>query len=281
MKFEDFVIPETLDEACAKLKELGDNGFAFSGGTSFQYISDRPGVTAVDISRLDLGGIEAHNGSFRVGANTTLTDLVRFRADGFVLDRVATLIPTHQIRNISTVAGNIARLFPWSELPLALLVLDATITIHGNGDRSIGAEEFFAGRPSRLLAAGELITSIEVPSVVTGTGFGYKKESVTNAAFSLMTAAAAVTVKDGNMAKVRLAVGAAVPVPTRLTAVEKALEGKAAEASLFADAVADGIKDIGWKGREGMSDEFGAHLAAVVLQDVLEEALGTATGEAS
>lgn len=151
MKFADFLIPETLDQAQEALVALGDRGYAFAGGTAFQYISDRPGATAVDITRLGLDGIEKLDGAFRIGATTTLADLVRYRAEGWVLDRVATRIPTHQVRNISTVGGNISRLFPWSDLPLALLVLEGSIVIREQ--RSAPAPRSISSSPSRSISS--------------------------------------------------------------------------------------------------------------------------------
>ena len=280
MRFDDFLIPQTLDEARAALEALGDRGYAFAGGTAFQYVSDRPGATAVDITRLGLRGIEATDGGFRIGATTTLTDLVRYRADGWVLDRVATRIPTHQVRNISTVGGNISRLFPWSDLPLALLVLEGEVVIRSEEERSYAALEFFTAQPLNRFGHGDLVTAVTVPAVSPPLGFGFKKENITNAAFALMTGAAAITLDGDRMAKVRLAANGALAVPQRLSAVEDALEGRPADPALFAGAVEDGIGGLEWRGREGMSDEFARHLGGVILRDVLERALGAAKGEA-
>ena len=63
MKFADFVIPEGLDEARSVLKKLGKTGFPVAGATAFQYLSDRDGITAVDITRLGLDGIQHLNGT--------------------------------------------------------------------------------------------------------------------------------------------------------------------------------------------------------------------------
>jgi carbon-monoxide dehydrogenase medium subunit len=279
MRFDDFLIPETLDEARQALEALAGKGYAFAGGTAFQYVSDRPGVTAVDITRLGLRGIDRTDDGFRVGATTTLTDLVGYRADGWVLDRVATRIPTHQVRNISTVGGNISRLFPWSDLPLALLVLEAGVVIRGEQERTFEALEFFTAQPLNQFSHGDLVTAVVVPAVAPPLGFGFKKESTTNAAFSLMTAAAAITLDGGRLAKVRLAANAALPVPMRLPGVEAALEGGPADPALFEAAVEDGIAGLDWRGREGMSDEFARHLGTVILRDVLEQALEAAKGE--
>ena len=279
MRFDDFLIPRTLDEARQALTALGERGYAFAGGTAFQYVSERSGATAVDITRLGLRGIERTEGGFRVGATTTLTDLVRYRADGWVLDRVATRIPTHQVRNISTVGGNISRLFPWSDLPLALLVLEAGVVILGDeGEATHEALEFFTAQPLNRFGHGDLVTAVELPAAAPPLGFGFKKENTTNAAFALMTGAAAITLDGERLARVRLAANGALAVPQRLTRVEAALEGQAADPDLFAEAIEAGIAGLDWRGREGMSDEFARHLGKVILRDVLDEALAAAKG---
>ena len=279
MKFSDFLIPETIDQAREALEALGNRGYVFAGGTAFQYIADRPDATAVDITRLGLNGIETTDGAFRIGATTTLTDLVRHRADGWVLDRVATRIPTHQVRNMSTVGGNISRLFPWSDLPLAILVLEGSVVVQGDEERTYAASDFLIAQPLNLMAPGELVTAVIVPTVAPPVGFGFKKETTTNAAFSLMTAAAAITLEGERLAKVRLAANAALPLPMRLTEVEASLEAGPADPALFKAAIDEGIADLDWEGREGMSNEFARHLASVILQDALEQALRAAKGE--
>ena len=276
MNFADFLIPKTLGEAQEALKALGRRGRTFAGGTAFQYISDRPDMTAVDITRLGLDGIEKEDGVFRIGATTTLTELVKYRADGWVLGRVATRIPTHQVRNISTIGGNISRLFPWSDLPLALLVLEGSIVLEGDGERTFAASDFLIAQPRSLIAHGELVTAVTIPAVASPMGFGFRKETTTNAAFALVAAAAAITLDGDRLEKVRLAANGALPIPMRLNRVEEALEGQPADPALFKAAIESGISGLEWRGREGMSDEFARHLASVILQDALEEALEAA-----
>lgn len=281
MKFADFVIAETLEGARAELKRLGPNGMPVAGGTCFQYLSDRPGITAVDISRIGLRGIRHEGNTFHIGANTTLTDMVRYQTEGWVLGEIATRIPTHQIRNISTAAGNIARLFPWSELPLGLLVLDGTVKVQNDHTRSLSAREFFAARAAKGLQPGDLITGITVNAANPPTGFGYRKENVTNSAFALVCAAAALTIQDGTITRARVAVGSAVPAPIPLPALEQALEGAVADVASFSKPIAEAAAAVRWKGREGMSDEYAARIAPVIIGDALEMALRRAQGDAA
>ena len=280
MKLREFIIPDDLRSARSALKKLGGEGLAMAGGTSLHFMGDNV-KTAVDISRLGLSGIKKKNGAFLIGATSTLDELAKFKAPGWALGLAARRTSTQQIRNISTLGGNIVRVFPWADFPVALLALDATMHIAGKKERAVKADEFFEAQPARLFKAGDLLLRVETPALKKGQGFGYVKQSRVEAAFSMMTAAALLTVKGGRLQEVRVAVGAGVPFPRRLEGVEAALKGQPADAALFERAVEEGAAGVSWKGKEGMSDEYAAHLACVTIVDALAAALRQAKGGAS
>ena len=64
----------------------------------------------------------------------------------------------------------------------------------------------------------------------------------------------------------------------RLTRTEELLEGREADPTLIAGAIEESTADLPWRGREGMSSAFGAHLARVILGDALAAALDSARG---
>ncbi|OGV46120.1 MAG: hypothetical protein A2X46_12450 [Lentisphaerae bacterium GWF2_57_35] len=278
MNVREFVIPGSLREARMVLKKLGEKGMAVAGATALHFYGSME-KTAVDITRLGLSGIKKKGGFFEIGATTTLAGLMKYKGAGWVLNRVAGRVSTQQVRNISTVGGNIVRVFPWADLPVALLALDASFLVEGNKPWTIDADGFFKTQPANLFKTGDLLTKITAPALKKGQGFGYRKENRVNAAFSMMTAAAVVTVKGGKIRAVRLAAGAGIPFPRRLTNVEAALIGQPADIGEVGAAVAEGIRGISWKGKEGMSDEYAAQLARVTVADVLIEALQQAKGE--
>ena len=285
MKISDFIIPESLDEARAALKKLGSAALPVAGATAMRFFAEQSSRTAVSIARLGLDGIGSmvdDGKAFRVGAATTLAALMEHRADGWVLDRAARRVATQQVRNISTIGGNIARVFPWADLPVALLALDAEMTILGDaGERTLAADEYFKSQPARLFKDGELLTAVTVPAVSAGDGFGYHKEVRTAAGFSMMTAAARITLEAGIIKNARVAAGAAISFPRRLPDLEQALTGGPADGSGIEKAVAGAAAGVSWKGKEGMSDEYAAHLAGVILGDVLALALEEAGGGGS
>jgi CO/xanthine dehydrogenase FAD-binding subunit len=276
MKLQDFIRPASLESARSALRDLGEAGLAIAGGTALHFMQDPKPKTAVDITALGLSGIHEENGHYTIGATTPLADIMHYRADNWAFHEINRRIATHQIRNISTIGGNIARVFPWADLPVALLALDATMKIYGEKEFEMKADEFFSSQPARLFKDGDILTAVRIPVLGRGMGYGSHKEVRTKSGFSIMSACAVMTLKDGAISAVRIGAGGATNLPCRVPKVEEGLLGRNPERSAFEDAVKNGIDDIGWKGREGMSDEYARHLAEVVLVDVLERAAGYA-----
>lgn len=280
MKIEDFATPATAAEARRRLKELGPRGLPVAGATSLLFLRGDVPVTAVDLTRCGLSGIEAIPGGFAIGATTPIADLQNYRGDGWVLHRVADAFVTQQIRHQSTLGGNVVRVFPWSDFAVALAVLDATFVIEGDAVRRIGAKEYFTGQPARLYQAGDLLTSVEVPAVGPGVGFGYHKQKRTTADYSLATAAAWLEVGGGTVRAARVALGAAVPMPGRLREVEAAVVGAPARGGALREKAVTALSGLRTATAAGMSREYTAHLAGVVVGDVLVQAVRAAGGEA-
>ncbi len=278
MNYVDFKSPTQLDEARTLLKELGESASPVAGSTLHVFLKDESPKVAVDILRLGLNGIRLVDGVYHIGATTTVTDMLNHRQHGWVLDRVAEAFVTQPIRNMATMGGSVVRVFPWSDLPVALLALNAELVITGDAERVMSAPEFFATQPFHHLQAGDLLTSVRIPALVEGQGFAYHKERRTTTDFSRCTIAAWLALDDGKIADVRIAVGAAVPMPRRMDAVEDALKGARPGPAAFEKAMQAGIDAPRWKGLHGISDEYARHLASVHIVDVLTKAHEEAKG---
>lgn len=278
MRIVDFVLPASLAEARKALLELGAAGLPLAGATTLMFRPGHRPATAVDLTRCGLSGITRVNGSFHLGAATPIAALEDFRADGWVLGRVAGSFVTQQIRNQSTVGGNVARVFPWSDFAVALQALDCRFVIEGAAPRRLGSDEYFKGQPARLYQPGDLLIRIEVPAVGPGEGFGYHKQTRTAAGFSQATAAAWLKVAGGSIQAARVALGAAVPLPRRLRELEAAVVGRSARENAVREAVGPALAGLKPVATAGFTREYAGHLATVVVGDVLAQALRMAGG---
>jgi len=281
MKLCAYHRPTTLADAQRILKDLGPSGLPLAGATSHSFMKGNDEKAAVDLAWLGYDRIEHTPGGFLIGANTRIADLQAFHSPGWVLDRVAHRFVSQPIRNMTTIGGNIARVFPWNDFPVALLALRAEMVIaSGEKTTTHAADTYFKGQPARLFQPGDLLTEIRVPEVGPGCGFGYHKENVVNMDFSLLTLAVWLKLEKRTIADVRIAVGAGVPMPCRLPVLETALTGAVVSTETIQNAVAAHIDEVKWKGSDGFSDAYVRQLALAHLVDTLTDAWQEAKGGA-
>ena len=278
MKLCEFIRPASLSDARESLRELGSRGMALAGGSSLHFIQTRTPVTAVDISRLGLSFIRQEGDFFVIGAATPLSDIQRYRGPRWAMHEICRRISTHQVRNISTIGGNICRVFPWSDLPVVLLAMNARMVVYSGKEDEITADEYFETQPAKRFSGGDLLTAVKVPVLKARHGFGSVKAVRTSASFSLVTVAALLELKDGRIKAARVAAGSAIPFPQRLPSVEAALTGREAVTAVFKEAAARAGTDARWCKREGMSESYIQGLAEVSLLDALERAAAFAHG---
>ena len=119
-----------------------------------------------------------------------------------------------------------------SDLAVAFSALDAIVLVRGlGGQRSIPFTEFHrlpGNTPERdnVLDRGDLIVAVEVPPRIEGRASHYfKLRDRQSYEFALLSAAAAVAVRDGRIESARLAMGGVAHKPWRLKAAESALRG--------------------------------------------------------
>jgi xanthine dehydrogenase YagS FAD-binding subunit len=127
-----------------------------------------------------------------------------------------------------------------SDVAVALVAFDAVIdTVGPDGERSIAIEDFFllpGATPDRehALQHGELIVGIDVPAAPIARRSVYLKvRDRQSYEFALVSVAAALDVRDGLVADVRLALGGVATKPWRARRAEAALIGGPANATAF------------------------------------------------
>src|ERR1700686_4056639 len=179
----EYFCPETVSEAIALLKEHGDGAKILSGGQSLIPMMKirlaRPEYI-VDINRLaGLQYVKEEGGFLKIGGLTREADLeasslIRAKYP-IILDTAAT-IADPQVRNLATVAGNLAHGDPANDHPATMLALGAQVVATGSGgQRVIPIEEFFLSLFSTALQPGEILTEIRIPIPAARSGGAYFK----------------------------------------------------------------------------------------------------------
>jgi carbon-monoxide dehydrogenase medium subunit len=164
--------PTSLADALALLTADDGSARPLAGGTDL-IIRLRDGTlqprTVVDVKGIaelsrDIG---VEDGRLRIGARTTMTDLMRderIRRDYAALAEAAAYVGSVQIRNRATLAGNICNASPAADTAPALLVYGATVVAVGEGSRrTIPLDGFFVRSGVTTLQPGELVEAIEMP----------------------------------------------------------------------------------------------------------------------
>jgi len=147
-----------------------------------------------------------------------------------------------------------------SDLAPALIACDAEIEIASSaGKRRMKLADLFIaphGRERRehALRAGELITAVRIPEKSLDRRGTYLKSMERKAwSFAIVSVAASARIRDGRASDVRLVLGGVAPVPWRVPAAEKLLEGTRLDDNAClaaADALLDGaqpLRDNGYK----------------------------------
>jgi CO/xanthine dehydrogenase FAD-binding subunit len=223
--------PETPQEAAEAWKRAEEEGLGplyLSGGTEITTFA-RKGLVKTG-AVIDLKGIaadrriEEKNGSLRIGAGTTLSEV---KDSGFfpLFGRACGGVADRTVRNRITVGGNIAGRLPYREAVLPLLIVDAEVQLHGpEGERSLPLAELFDKRLK--LEKGEYIRSFTLDAGRAETPWHYGRRTRGGSVDYPLVTACFLAAEDG----LRIAAGGLFPFAVRLTEAEKALSDGASPA---------------------------------------------------
>jgi aerobic carbon-monoxide dehydrogenase medium subunit len=238
----------------------------------------------VDIGRLpELRGISRDGDRIRIGALTTHAELAaspELQRGAAGLSQAAALVGDPAVRNRGTIGGNLAHADPASDLPTALVALDAHIVATGpKGERSIPAAEFFTGIMTTALAEDEILIAVHVPASGARQASWYEKFSHPASRYAVVGVAAWVAITNGTFSGARIALGGLLPHARRALAVEKTLAGRLATADSIATAMQHLASDLGREvtGDIYASAEYRAAMAPVFTRRALVAAVARAS----
>jgi carbon-monoxide dehydrogenase medium subunit len=261
---------DSADAALALLAEHGDEAKLLAGGMSLLPLMKlRLAVPAVlvDVGRLrDLSYVRDEGDDIAIGALTRHRDLETsdlLREQCGMLRAVAAEVGDNQVRHRGTIGGSVAHGDPASDLPAALLALEATFVARGPaGERTVAAADFFTGFLETALAEDELLTEIRVPK--TGpNGFSYQKFNRRAQDWAIVGALALRV--DGASRVALVNMGA---TPLRARGVEDALAGGAS----LTDAAQHAAEGTEPSSDLNASSEYREELARVLTRRALDAA---------
>jgi len=253
---EAYAAPDSLAEALELL--AAGPATVLAGGTDLMVQGQSGRVryqpTLVNVRRLaELRGIDEEGETLRIGALTTITELLRNPVVGAVLPPLAAAadrFASPQIRNAATVGGNICNASPAGDTLGPLMVLDAEVELARAGDQGVARrrlplQEFFAGPGRTHIAADELLVAVHVPRPAPGFAAGFEKFG-SRPALDISTVSVTIggVREGGTLRDPRMVLGAVAPVPYRARAAEAALAGAVLDAAAIAATAAAAREEI-------------------------------------
>ncbi|RJR21320.1 MAG: hypothetical protein C4582_08035 [Desulfobacteraceae bacterium] len=175
-----------------------------------------------------------------------------------------------QIRNMSTIGGNIANACPAADSLPPLLIYEAELGIESAlSERTVPLEGFVLGPYRAALAPHEMITSINLKPL-EGYRVGLKRLSIRAAlSISRLSVAWAVKEKDGVFDDVRIAVGSCTPVPFRARGAEALLREEGVKGGAVDEAIDNIIMGI----KEATGERPTHAFKLPILRNILREAI--------
>jgi xanthine dehydrogenase small subunit len=227
-----FRMPRSLDALFAAMAADPD-AILLAGGTDLglRVSKEREALPAViSVAAVEeLRRITAGGDAVELGGAVTYTEALphldrHFPAFGALVRRIG----SRQIRNLGTIAGNLATASPIGDTLPCLIALDATVRLASrSGQRVLPVEAFIAGYRKTALAAGEVIAAVRVPLLAPGREFAaYKLSKRFDQDISTVVAAFVLERQGGKVTQLRAAYGGMAARAMRAANIEAAFTGR-------------------------------------------------------
>jgi carbon-monoxide dehydrogenase medium subunit len=272
----DYTAPETLADAIAALVDGGEDAKLLAGGHSLIPLMKlrlaAPSLL-IDLRKVPgLDGVERQSGHWRIGALTPHRKL-EFSPELGVVSKVAATIADPQVRHRGTIGGSLSHGDSASDLPAAMLITEAEVTLQGpNGQRTVAAADLFKDYLTTDVAEDEVLTEIRVPAL-DGYGSSYLKFNRRAEDWAMVGVCAVVKATDGACEDIRIGLTNMASVPLRATAVEDALRGRELSPESIAKASEEAAQGTNPPSDLNATAEYKQHLARVLTRRAITEAL--------
>ena len=227
-KNKKYFAPSNVNELIKTLKQY-PNSKLLSGGTDVSLVvtKERKDLDSlIYMNSIDeLNYIKKNNNYIEVGATTPLIDFELFIKKYFpdfaqILKRYGSI----QIRNVCTIAGNIATASPIGDTLPLLLSLDSQVIIKDkNKTKILPLNGFFISYRKTKLKKGQFIHSIRIPLLGKNIFKAYKISKRIDDDISSVCASFNVELEKNRIKKIKVAYGGMANIPKRAFNCEKIL----------------------------------------------------------
>jgi carbon-monoxide dehydrogenase medium subunit len=280
-KFE-YLSPKTLEEAISMLQRYGEEAKILSGGHSLVPMMKLRFATPeylIDINDLpDLDYIKEEDGYLKIGALTrevALEDSELINSSYPLLLDTAKMIADPQVRNLATIAGNLAHGDAANDHPATMLALNASIVITSStGERVVSINDFFKGFFTTALASDEILTEIRIPIPDAGSGGAYNKLERKVGDYATAGVAVQLTIDgSGTCSYVGIGLTNVNSTPMRALRSEQMLNGQVINQNLIDQAAEAASQDCNPTADLRGDEEYKRAMVSVLTKRTIKRAL--------
>ena len=227
-KNKKYFSPKTIRELKKIIKKY-PNSIFLSGGTdlSLNVTKERKDINnIISLNSIkELKFIKERNGNIEVGASISLKEFELFIKKYYpdfnsILKRYGSV----QIRNVGTIAGNIATASPIGDTLPLLLSLDAKVILQKISNKTVlPLKKFFVSYRKTKLKKGQFIHSIIIPIFKKNIFKAYKISKRVDDDISSVCASFNLEIINKKIKNVKIAYGGMAPIPKRAINCEKTL----------------------------------------------------------
>ncbi|MEW5820210.1 MAG: FAD binding domain-containing protein [Cyanobacteriota bacterium] len=273
---KQFAKPTSLEYALKMLHMHQGDALILAGGTHLALQKQTKYSFLIDIKELGFNYIKEEGDNIKIGATTRPVDIINSdllkEFAGGILVEAASKIGSVLTRNLVTVGGNVYSMFPWSNLPSALLVLDASVELRSiDESRIVKLQELLQGNPRKFVEKNELITSIIIPKSSKNLKTSYKVFSLTENDYDIAILAVGLSMESSICKGARIALGAAISPCDLLPEVEKILENQELSSGLIEKVANKAIENISLIKDFRTTDQHRIDVVKILIKRALEE----------
>jgi carbon-monoxide dehydrogenase medium subunit len=267
----EYYRPATLAEALALLRREKVRTVPLAGGTGLVPTLGRRAEAVVDLQDLGLDTLAVEGDHLRIGAMVRLQQLIEAPEAGPFLARAAHAEGPRNLRNAATIGGTVAGAAPSSELLIALLILDAEVSLRLPDPTTVSLDRFLDS-PGQMLDGG-LISAVTALAPAAAPLVAMERVARTPKDRPIVAVAARLERSGDLCSGACLALAGVASRPIRLPKVEDKLKGQPFNTELVelaATAVASAIEPAS---DFRASAEYRREMAVVLTRRALLSAL--------
>lgn len=285
-RWQHYYTPATVAEAVELLDRYDGEARVVGGGTDLLVETRRgmhkPVTAMVDVTHIEgLGDISLEDDYIVIGCGVTHSQIVRDEriiAQGSCLAESCGVIGGPQVRNVGTLAGNVAHALPAGDGTIGLLALGGEIEVAGvDGTRWMPLQESFKGPGKSFIDRyRQVLTRLRFRPTGLGEGSAHHRVMRPQGlCLPIISMGVRVAIDDADMiSEARISMGPVGPVPHLAEPAMQALVGGPATASQYAKATEVVLQNVELRASKYRATrEYRERMVRTFLPAILERAV--------